>query len=165
MGCYLHPFALACSYTQGSYITLKQCYRVLLGCSRCESQQQQVLLSLLTPSRLAATPHKFNLSPLEHQLKKIFFYITKTVSVHQIMNVDSKWNCLTPILSSLVKYSGLKHHITTTVTIESGVKSQPYLDSFQSIYSKLQQIMNVHIKRNCLIPIWSSLVQYYWFQA
>jgi len=27
------------------------------------------------------------------------------------------------------------------------------------------QIMNVHIKWKCLIPILSSLVRYYWFQA
>ena len=73
MGCCSHPLALACA-GRGCYITLKQCYRVLHGCSRCESQQQQVQLPPLTPSRLAATPHKFNLWPLEHQLNFFFYH-------------------------------------------------------------------------------------------
>ena len=43
------------------------------------------------------------------------------------------------------------------------VKSQPYLDQFHETYPKWKkkhQIMNVHTKWNCLIPILSGLVKY-----
>ena len=43
------------------------------------------------------------------------------------------------------------------------IKSQPYQGSFQNTHSKMKkkhQIMNVHTKWNCLIPILSGLVKY-----
>ena len=42
------------------------------------------------------------------------------------------------------------------------VKSQPYKGSFQNTLQNenKHQIMNVHTKWNCLIPILSSLVKY-----
>ena len=40
------------------------------------------------------------------------------------------------------------------------VKSQPHLDYFQNTHSNKHQIMNVHAKWNCLIPILFSLVKY-----
>ena len=42
-------------------------------------------------------------------------------------------------------------------------KSQPHLGYFQNTHSKINkkhQIMNVHTKLNCLIPILFSLVKY-----
>jgi len=44
----------------------------------------------------------------------------------------------------------------------------PYAEQFGSYSNIVQcddQIMNVHIKRNCLIPILSTLVKYYVFQT
>ena len=48
------------------------------------------------------------------------------------------------------------------------IKSQPHLGSFQNTLSEMKkknQIMNVHTKWNCLIPILSSLDKNYLFQA
>ena len=70
------------------------------------------------------------------------------------MTLNIKWNCLVPILSSLVKYyifkpENVSYYRITTV---------PRLFS-EHLLQKISkhQIMNVNIKWNCFIPILSSI--------
>jgi len=82
---------------------------------------------------------------------------------HQIMNVHTKWNGLIPILSALVKYYLFQAWKQLQVANSTSI---PRLFSGHLLQNENQhQIMNVHIKWNCLIPILSTLVKYYWFQA
>ena len=100
---------------------------------------------------------------------------------HQIMNVHIKWDCLIPILSSLysqvLPISGLKWvsnspmlcvQVSDTLksSVQSKITSVPRLFSEHLHQMKIKhQIMNVHIKWDCLIPILSSLVKYYQLQG
>ena len=88
---------------------------------------------------------------------------------HQIMNVHIKWDCLIPNLSSLVKYyqfqGGIvsyKYPIRKSGKITTGPRL--FSEHLHQMKNK-HQIMNVHIKWDCLIPIMSSLVKYYQFQG
>ena len=91
---------------------------------------------------------------------------SKIENKHQIMNVHTKWNCFDyPFLfyfGQILAVSGQK-----TLAIRNRhvwvIKSQLYLGSLQNTHSKIEnkhQIMNVHTKWNCLIPILSTLVKY-----
>ena len=107
--------------------------------------------------KITSVPKLFS-EPL-HQMK----------NKHQIMNVHIKWDCLIPILSSLVKYSNFRVEIVSykyPIRIRDKITSVPKLFSEPLHQMKNKhQIMNVHIKWDCLIPILSSLVKYYQFQG
>ena len=61
------------------------------------------------------------------------------------------WSSITCFRSENVSYKRLLH--------VSGIKSQPYLDYFQNTPNGKQtsEVMNVHTKWNCMIPILSSI--------
>jgi len=53
------------------------------------------------------------------------------------MNVHTKWNCLIPILSTLVKYCFRPENVNYELPILQVIKTPPYLDYFQTNnYSK-----------------------------
>ena len=54
-----------------------------------ENSMLQLILDIYVPKLLS-----------DHSKHKT----TTTKNKHQIMNVQTKWNCLIPVLSSLVKY-------------------------------------------------------------
>ena len=83
---------------------------------------------------------------------------------HQIMNVQTKWNCLIPILSGLVNYylfrdENVSHK--SSMCISGKITTVPRLFSEHLVQDENKhQIMNVQTKWNCLIPILSGLVNY-----
>ena len=82
------------------------------------------------------------------------------------MNVHPKGNCLIPILSSLIMYYLFQHlKRSNWLIMTSGkITTAPMLVSEYLIKNeKKHQIMNVHTKLKCFIPILSSLVVYYLF--
>ena len=84
------------------------------------------------------------------------------------MNVHTKWNYLIPILSSVVMYCFSPENVSSNwpIIISGKITTAPRLVSEHLIKNENKhQIMNVHTKWNCLIPILSSLVMYYLFQA
>ena len=85
----------------------------------------------------------------------------------QIMNVQTKWNCLIPILSTLVNcFRSENVKLQVMGTVRGKIATVPRLVSEHSYQNENKhQIMNVHTKWNCLIPILSPLVKYYLFQA
>ena len=83
---------------------------------------------------------------------------------HQIVSVHTKWNCLIPILSNLVKYSlfqvrkfGCKRRLHVSGKITTILR---LISRNLSQMENKHQIMNVHTKWNCLIPNLSGLVKY-----
>ena len=95
-------------------------------------------------------------------------YLIIKENKHQIMNVHTKCNCLIPMLSGLVMYCFSLENVSSNWPNMTSVKitTAPRLVSEHLIKNENKhQIMNVHIKWNCLIPILSSLVMYYLFQA
>ena len=84
----------------------------------------------------------------------------------QIMNVQTKWNCLIPILSGLVRIScfrgeNVSHKSPMCIAQSGKITTVPRLFSEHLLQDENKhQIMNVHIKWNCLIPILSGLVKY-----
>jgi len=62
--------------------------------------------------------------------------------------------------------SGLETLVTSYDSTSGKITTVPRLFSEHLLQNENQhQIMNVHIKWNCLIPILSTLLKYYWFQA
>ena len=88
-------------------------------------------------------------------------HLIKNENKHQIMNVHTKWNCLIPILSSLVMYWFSPENVSCNwpITTSGEITTAPRLVSENLIKNENKhQIKNVHTKWNCLIPILSSLV-------
>ena len=102
--------------------------------------------------------------------RQVSEHLLKNENKHQIMNVHTKWNCLIPILSSLVMYYLFQAQkmlvLANWPIMTSGkITTAPRLVSEHLIKKENKhQIMNVHTKWNCLIPILSILVMYYLFQ-
>ena len=84
---------------------------------------------------------------------------------HQIMNVQTKWNCLIPILIyewsiiSCFREENVSHK--SPMCISGKITTVPRLFSEHLLQDENKhQIMNVQTKWNCLIPILSGLVKY-----
>ena len=91
-------------------------------------------------------------------------YSLKNTNKHQIMNVHTKWNCLIPFCSV---WSGISCFRPENISYKkpicrSGkITTAPRLFSDYSLKNENKhQIMNVHTKWKCLIPILFSLVRY-----
>ena len=80
------------------------------------------------------------------------------------MNVNTKWNCLIPILSvwssiSCFREENVSHK--SPMCISGKITTVPRFFSEHLLQDENKhQIMNVHTKWNCLIPILSGLVKY-----
>ena len=83
---------------------------------------------------------------------------------HPFMNVNTKCNCLIPILSGLVKYCCFRDENVShksPMCIGGKITTVPRLFSEHLLQDENKhQIMNVQTKWNCLIPILSGLVKY-----
>ena len=83
---------------------------------------------------------------------------------HQIMNVNTKWNCLIPILSGLANISCFRDENVShksPMCISGKITTVPRLVSEHLLQDENKhQIMNVQTKWNCLIRILSGLVKY-----
>ena len=97
-------------------------------------------------------------------------YLSEMKNKHQIMNVDTKWNCLIPILSNLVKYYLFHAGLKMLVNCKGPLHVSDKITTVPRIFSEClpqmvnkHQITNLHTKWNCLIPILSNLVKYYSF--
>ena len=88
---------------------------------------------------------------------------------HQIMNVHTKCNCLIPIClvrSSISCFRDLNVSYKWLIRTTGKITIAPRLIFEYSLQNENKhQIMNVHTKWNCLIPILSGLVKYWLFQG
>ena len=93
-------------------------------------------------------------------------HLIKKENKHQIMNVHTKWNCPFCLVWSCITCFSPENVSSNWPIMTSGkITTAPRLVSEYLIKKENKhQIMNVHIKWNCLIPILSSLVMYYLFQ-
>ena len=85
------------------------------------------------------------------------------------MNVHIKWDCLYPCCPD---WSGITSFRAEIVSYKYPIRISGKITIIPRLFSKhlhqlknKHQIMNVHIKWECLIPILSSLVRYYLFQG
>jgi len=78
------------------------------------------------------------------------------------MNAPFKWNCfcLIPILSNVVYYCFRSENVTCERPLHVSDKMTTIPREYLPQMENKHQIMNVHTKWNCLIPILSSLVKY-----
>ena len=85
-------------------------------------------------------------------------------NVHASFSSHTKWNCLIPILSGLVKFSCFRDENVShksPMCISGKITTVPRLFSEHLTQNENKhQIMSVHTKWNCLIPILSRLVKY-----
>ena len=84
------------------------------------------------------------------------------------MNVQIKWNCLIPSLSTLCFTCFRLENVSyiLPLLISDKITNPPKLYSKIGHFNENKpQIMNVHIKWNCFGPSLSTLVEFYLFQA
>ena len=77
-------------------------------------------------------------------------HLTQNENKHQIMNVHTKWNCLIPILSSLVCFGNENVSYKESMHTSGKITTLHRLISHSQDEKKKHQIMNVHTKWNCL---------------
>ena len=89
---------------------------------------------------------------------------------HHIVNVQIKWNCLIPFFCLLwlsftcFRLKNVSYILPLLIVDKITNPPKLYLKVLLFNENK-HQIMNVHIKWNCLIPSLSTLVEFYLFQA
>ena len=88
-------------------------------------------------------------------------HFTQNENKHQIMNVHTKWNCLVTILSSISCFrdANVSHKSPMCISGKITTVLRLFSEHFTQNENK-HQIMKVHTKWNCLIPILSGLVKY-----